>query len=97
MPPRTGSLNVQWSSVEIELKFSLQSKFCSHPCEQISQPVSRQNHPPISNPTRTDNVTRRKHGSRLNLAATLVPGFRNPDLSPILVSDFRRNLEALFS
>jgi hypothetical protein len=66
------------------------------PCQQISQPVSRKNHPPISNPARTMHVSRRKHGGCLNVSAVLISTFRNPNLSSITVSNLRRNLEALF-
>ena len=65
--------------------------------EKVSQPVSRQNHPSVSNPARTDNVSRRKHGSRCDHRAIHSPALRNPNPSPVAVSNLRRNLEALFS
>src|SRR5215467_8739452 len=39
--------------------------------QQTSQPVSRQNHPPISNPARTSNIAHRKHRSCLSISAVL--------------------------
>ena len=65
--------------------------------KQIGQPVSRQNHPSISNPTRTNNVAHRKHRSGLNVAAVSIPALGTPDPSAVAVSDLCRNLEALFS
>jgi hypothetical protein len=44
--------------------------------KQIGQPVSRQNHPPISNTSRINNVAHRKHGSRCYRRTVLVPGER---------------------
>ena len=72
-------------------------KGLSDPCQQISQPVSRQNHPPISNPARINNVSHRKHGSRCDHRAVLIPTSRNPDPPAVAVSDLRRNLVALLS
>src|SRR4030095_7895656 len=54
------------------------------------------NHPPISNPARTNNVPNRKHGSRCYRRAVLIPAFRNPYSPSVAVSNLRRNLEALF-
>jgi hypothetical protein len=64
--------------------------------KQIGQPVSRQNHPPISNPACTDNVAHRKHRGCFNIATVLIPSFGNSNLSPVAISNLRRNLEALF-
>jgi hypothetical protein len=44
--------------------FSFNPTFASDYCQKIGQTVSRQNHPSISNPTRANNVSHRKHGSR---------------------------------
>jgi hypothetical protein len=57
--------------------------------------VSCENHSPISNTSRTNNVTHGKHGSRCYCRAVHITP-RNPNVSPITVSDFRRNLVILF-
>jgi hypothetical protein len=44
-------------------------------CQQISQPVSRQNHPSVSNPARVNNVARRQHGSRCDHCAIHIPTY----------------------
>jgi hypothetical protein len=64
--------------------------------KQIGQPVSRQNHPPISNPARTNNVARRKHGSRYYHRAILIRTSGTPDKPAVAISNLWRNLEALF-
>jgi hypothetical protein len=56
-------------------------KGLSYPCQQIRQSVCRQNHPPISNPARINNVAWRKHGSRRKHRAILIPTLRNPSFS----------------
>jgi hypothetical protein len=66
------------------------------PFQQISQPAPRQNHPPVSNSVCTNNVSGRKHRSRLKVATVIVPASRYPNPSPVAVRDLRRNLEALF-
>jgi hypothetical protein len=66
------------------------------PCQQISQAVSRENHPPISNPARTNNVAHRKHRGRCDHRAVFIPAFRTSDRPAVAISDLRRNLEALF-
>src|SRR5215510_12177490 len=77
-------------------RFLLQSKF-GYPHQQIRQPVSRQNHPPISNPARDGNVAHRKHGSRRDHRAILIPTLRTPNPSIVTVSDLRCDLVAFFS
>ena len=64
-----------------------------NPRQQIGQAVSRKNHPPISNPARTNNVTHGKYRSRLNVAAVFISTSRTPVQPPVLVSNFRCNLE----
>jgi hypothetical protein len=66
-----------------------------NPRQQIRQAVSRQNHPPIRNPARTNNVAHWKHGSRCDHRAIHVPAPRHPGPSPVSVSDLRRNLKTL--
>jgi Protein of unknown function (DUF1353) len=82
------------TSPTLPINFPLVSK---NPCQQISQPVSRQNHRPISNPACINNVSRRKHGSRRDNRTIHSPGLRNPNPPTVTVSDLRRDLEALFS
>ena len=74
----------------------LLSKF-EYPCQQICQPVSRENHPPISNPARANNVSRRKRRSRYDHSAVHIATPRNPYPLTVTISKLRRNLEALFS
>ena len=69
----------------------------SNPRQQIGQPVSRKNHPSISNPACINNVSHRKHGSRLNVTTVPIVAFGNPYPSTVTISNLRRNLEALFS
>jgi hypothetical protein len=64
---------------------------------QFSQPVSRQNHPPVGNPARTNNIAHGKHGNRCNHRAIQISTPRNPNPRTVTVSDLRRNLVALFS
>jgi hypothetical protein len=66
-----------------------------YPRQQISQSVARQHYPSVSNPARTNNVTRRKHGSRCDRCTALISTPRTPDKLTIAVSNLRRNLEAL--
>jgi hypothetical protein len=66
-----------------------------NPRQQIGQPVSRENHPPVSNPARAKKVSHRKHRSRCDHRAVRSPIPRNPDSPAIPVSDLRRNLETL--
>jgi hypothetical protein len=79
---------------EIEL---ISPSVLSDPHQQIRQPVSRQNHPSVSNPARINDVARRKHRSRRYRRAVLVSISRRTDPSPVPVSNLRRNLETLFS
>ncbi len=71
------------------------SGLVSHDPHQLSQPISRQNHPSVSNSARTNNVSHREHRNRLNLSAVLVC-LRAPNPPTVTVSDLRRNLKALF-
>jgi hypothetical protein len=66
------------------------------PRQKISQPVSRQNHPSVSDPACTNNVARRKHGSRCDHRAIHSPGLWSPNRYPIPISNLRRNLVTLF-
>ena len=68
-----------------------------NPRQQVRQPVSRQNYPPVSNPARTDNVSRRKHRSRRYHRAVLVPIPRRTNEFTVKVGKLGRNLEALFT
>jgi len=43
------------------------------PRYKTGQAVSRENHPPISNPARTNNVAYRKHGSRKSRIPAMYP------------------------
>jgi len=56
-----------------------------NPRQQIGRAVSGKNYPSVSNPARTDNVAHRKHGSGLNVAAILIPAFRNADPPTVTV------------
>jgi hypothetical protein len=69
----------------------------SKPCQQIGQAVSRENDPPISNPAGANNISRRKHRSRCDHRAIHISTPRNPNPSPLTVSNLRCNLEALFA
>ena len=51
--------------------------------------------PPVSNPTRINNTSNGKHGSRLNISAVLIPTLGDSNPSPVEISNLRRNLEAL--
>src|SRR5262245_29177895 len=79
---------------EIEL---ISPSVLSNRLQQICQPVSRENHPPISNPPCTNNISRRKHGSRCDHRAVRIATSRCPNPSTVAVGNLRRNLEALFS
>src|SRR5262249_1753633 len=68
-----------------------------NPHYKISQAVSCQNHPSVSNPARTNNVTRRQQGNRCDHCTVHSPAFRNPNPATVTVSDLRRNLVAFFS
>jgi hypothetical protein len=65
------------------------------PRQKISQPITRQNHPPISNPARINHVSRRKDRSRCDHRAVHTVTLRNPNPPIIPVSKLRRDLEAL--
>jgi len=67
---------------------------CKKPRQEISQAVSRQNHPPISNAPGTDHVARRKHRSRCNHRAIHTPTPRAANPPAVAISNLRRNLEA---
>jgi hypothetical protein len=69
----------------------------SDPCQQIREPVSRQNYPSVSNPTHANNVADRKHRNRFDIAAVPIFTFGNPNPPFVTVSNLRRNLETLFS
>jgi hypothetical protein len=69
----------------------LETLTAHNPRQQIRQAVSRENHPPIGNPARTDNVPRRKHGSRCNRRAVLICRSRTTNPPTIAVSDLCRN------
>ena len=58
--------------------------------------LSREDHPPISNAPRADNISHRKHGSRYDYRAIHIPAPRAPDKPAVPVSNFGRNLEASF-
>jgi hypothetical protein len=60
---------------------------------------TRENHPPISNMARANNVASSKYGSRCYRRAVLIPVSRTPDKPTVTVtvSNHRRNLEALLS
>jgi hypothetical protein len=64
--------------------------------EPVSQPVSRQNHPPISNPPRVNNVSDGKYWRGCDHRAVHIHTPRNPDPSTVTVSNLPRNLETLF-
>jgi hypothetical protein len=66
-----------------------------NPCHQIRQPVSRQNHPSVSNTSRNRNVARRKHGSRSDHRAIQLLTLRTAKPPTVTISDLRRNLETL--
>jgi hypothetical protein len=57
----------------------------SEPRQQVSQAVSRQHYLPISNPARTDNVSRRKHRSRYDHRAIHSATVGNPNWLPVTV------------
>jgi hypothetical protein len=67
----------------------------SDPLQEIRQTVSCENHPPIKNPDRTNNVDHRKHGSCCNHRAIYSPTLWNPNGSPVSINNLRRNLVAL--
>jgi hypothetical protein len=67
-----------------------------NPRQQIGQPVTRQNHPSVSNSPRTHNISHRKHRSRCDHRAVHIATLRNSNPSPVTVSDLRGNLEVLF-
>jgi hypothetical protein len=65
---------------------------------QIGQAVSRENHPSVSNPARTNDIFRRNTGSCSDHCAVhIIATPRNANPATDTVSDLRRNLEALFS
>jgi len=66
------------------------------PHQKISQPVSRQNHPAVSNPARTNNVADGKHWRGCDHRAVIIPGSRTPNPPIVPVGHLHRNLEALF-
>src|SRR5262245_65517235 len=78
---------------EIEL---ISPSVLSDPCQQISQPISREHHPSISNPARINDVARRKHMSRRYRRAVPDSSPRVSNVSPVAISDLRRNLEVVF-
>jgi hypothetical protein len=77
---------------DVCVAFSYNQRF-DLPRQQIRQSESRQNHPSVSNPVRINNIAHRNHADA-TIVQSLVPGSRNPNLCPIAVSNFGRNLEA---
>ncbi len=48
--------------------------------------LSREDHPPISNAPRTDNISHRKHGSRYDYRAIHIPAPRAPEAILVAIS-----------
>src|SRR5262249_45472962 len=68
----------------------------SYPYEKISQPVSCQNHPSISNVLGNGNIANGNAGSRRYRRAVLVPTPRCIDQPTVAVSNLRCDLVTLF-
>jgi hypothetical protein len=95
--PTFRKLDLRSASEDSEIGESICEPLVSKkPRQQISQAVSRQNHPSVSNPTRVNNVSRRKHRLRSDHRAVHRTTLRNPNPSTITVSNVRRDLVALF-
>src|SRR5262249_39344432 len=65
------------------------------PSEKISQPVSHQNHPPISNPICNNSVSHRKRRGSRYCRAVFAPTPRRSDSATVPIRKLRRNLVAL--
>src|SRR5262249_57865087 len=76
-------------------KSSSEIIFYTNPRQKIDQSITGKYYPSVNDPARANNVTCRKHRSGCYRCAGLIPTLRNPNPPPVLVSNLRRNLEAL--